>query len=302
MAVRLDKSGTDGTSYSVVAAGGATTDLTNASFAGGAQSRTGWVGINTASGSASGTAVSGTVTVDNLAADSSAAGRGSADANDVFNVSGKVFTGVAGRTLTFGLVGGGVDYAGLSTRVDAGGGLAGTQLTLLAGSNPGSGPAALQSRWRAAGENWPESLFLSDVVDLTGVAGVFAMQMTYLESLLQPGVTEQMLVDQGALHIVWYDTDAGAWVNAVEGNSAVGSNAQSNFQGSWDAFATAHSIDASNLSQFLGSWGVDTTANVAWAVLDHNSEFAVIPEPSTLVLAGLGLLGLLLLWRRRRSG
>ena len=50
----------------------------------------------------------------------------------------------------------------------------------------------------------------------------------------------------------------------------------------------------------LGYWGADTNANVAWAVLNHNSEFAawVIPEP-----AGLGLLGvaLLMVGRRKRS-
>jgi hypothetical protein len=37
------------------------------------------------------------------------------------------------------------------------------------------------------------------------------------------------------------------------------------------------------------SWGVDPANNQAWAVLNHNTDFAVIPEPSTMVIAGLGL-------------
>jgi hypothetical protein len=45
----------------------------------------------------------------------------------------------------------------------------------------------------------------------------------------------------------------------------------------------------------LGSYGIDTVNHEVWAVVDHNSEFAVaqaVPEPSswTALLGGLGLL------------
>ena len=57
----------------------------------------------------------------------------------------------------------------------------------------------------------------------------------------------------------------------------------------------------SNLSLYLGSWGVDTTNDAAWAIIGHNSEFAVVPEPSTIVLAAIGLLGGLWALRRRKT-
>jgi len=42
---------------------------------------------------------------------------------------------------------------------------------------------------------------------------------------------------------------------------------------------------------------VDSANNVVWAVIDHNSEFAVIPEPASLALLAAG--GMLLLRKRR---
>ena len=51
-------------------------------------------------------------------------------------------------------------------------------------------------------------------------------------------------------------------------------------------------LGAWNPGYALGAWGVDTSANVAWLVTNHNSEFAVVPEPSTLLLLLLGGLGL----------
>jgi hypothetical protein len=48
----------------------------------------------------------------------------------------------------------------------------------------------------------------------------------------------------------------------------------------------------------LGDWGVNTANHTVWAVVNHNSQFAVVPEPSTLVLLTAAALGLLS-WRRR---
>ncbi len=53
----------------------------------------------------------------------------------------------------------------------------------------------------------------------------------------------------------------------------------------------------------LGTYGVDVEGGIVWAVLNHNSEFSVVPEPSTGSLAmGAGALLLIAtLWRRRVS-
>ncbi|MDD4890488.1 MAG: autotransporter-associated beta strand repeat-containing protein [Phycisphaerae bacterium] len=44
----------------------------------------------------------------------------------------------------------------------------------------------------------------------------------------------------------------------------------------------------------VGDWGVDTASHTAWVVLDHASDFAVVPEPATLgflILGGLCMTG-----------
>lgn len=91
----------------------------------------------------------------------------------------------------------------------------------------------------------------------------------------------------------WLDTDIGSatynqWVNAVEGNDggmpvffARGYNAATDFH--------------------LGYYGVDLNTGSVWAVLNHNSDFAIIPEPSTGALLALALGGILFHRRWQRS-
>jgi len=133
----------------------------------------------------------------------------------------------------------------------------------------------------------------------TGQTDPFALQIKYDPSQLsQPEATAALL---GYIHLDWLDdTGTQYWHNAVEGNYGLGTQVFTNVPSSWDTFASGHGITDNNLGLFLGSWGVDTKNHVAWAVLDHNSEFAVTPEPGSAVLGGLGLIALFAVARRRR--
>ncbi len=121
----------------------------------------------------------------------------------------------------------------------------------------------------------------SDVFSLTGTAtDIFVLQL---------GIDS---VSSG--YALGWLNGSDTWVNAVEGNSATGGSAIAGYAGSFASSGAAATAD------YLGSWGYDATANTVWAVLDHNSEFAVlVPEPSTCALLGLAL-GLSAFRRRGR--
>jgi len=122
----------------------------------------------------------------------------------------------------------------------------------------------------------------SDVLGLTNTAGTIQI----LEIAYDPSILGS--ITPADLFLGWDDN--GAWVNAIDGNTgSAGGSAVFNQTGSLGSLGILATSD------FLGSWGRDTTTNTAWAVIDHNSDFAVIavPEPATLALlgvaAGLGL-------------
>lgn len=97
-------------------------------------------------------------------------------------------------------------------------------------------------------------------------------------------------------YLAWLDGDY--WVNAVEGNTeAAGSQAVGGYAGSWADFTG--DLTGWSLDTVLGSYGFDAANSVAWAVLDHNSQFAVVPEPGTWLML-LSLLACGLVQRRRR--
>jgi len=188
-------------------------------------------------------------------------------------------------------------YDGLSGTSDK---LLGSVARLLDGDNSNGPATTVMTTWRSrTGTELPSnssSPLASDVVDLMGSAGdVFVMELTYDQGQVS---TEANSALSGALHLAWLD--GGVWKRAIEGNTGTNTTIPAflNYQGSWAA---------SEAGLILGAWGIDTVNKVAWAVLDHSGEFAVVaeavvPEPSTFLLGVLGI-GMLALsaWRCRRN-
>jgi hypothetical protein len=175
------------------------------------------------------------------------------------------------------------DLSGLESHTARGtGGALGTSAELLDGTADSAGLVSQTWRLRSGSGAEAADKVYSDVIDLTTPTGTnpFVLQLSYSEADLS-GMAE------GDLLLGWLDTESGDFVNAIMGN-ADGGAFQSFVAGAWsESYATA------------GYYGVDTTDNKVWAVIDHNSEFAVIPEPNTIGL--LLLMGAVTFFRKLRT-
>lgn len=151
-----------------------------------------------------------------------------------------------------------------------------TTATILSGTASSDGSIVSEFHDISIAHN--DGIRISDVFSLSGVPVISGLErdaFTLELFSLTP-------VDDSSF-IAWLDSND-TWVNAVNGN--IGASTPTFVAGAWNA------------AYGLGTYGVDTANNTVWAVLNHNSDFAVVPEPGAFTLAFLGL-GILLVCRGR---
>jgi len=240
-------------------------------------------------------------------------------------ITGGTLNASFGPTLSTGSIAAGGSYAGLQTQLGNGGGSIGNSFALiLAGTNGTGAGTTVTETWRSrasseiaagAGGTLPAGgvpLF-SDVVNLAGTApsggaaSSYALEMSYDPNQVALGTQGVAYAASNGFLYLGYRNPSGSWVNAIQGNNGgtqdngwQGPNAVSDYQGSWASFVAGPGA-GDTLASLLGSWGVNTVNNTVWAVVDHNSEFAAVPEPGTLALLAAGVVALGVAYRRRKA-
>ena len=190
--------------------------------------------------------------------------------NTINNNGGTILMATSTMALAANL-GSGSQYKGVE-RVSTG--LIGTSTASLLAGNAG-GARSVTSSWSSDAHG--NAGVKSDVLTLNGTGNdLFVLQMS------STGVVADAC-------LAWYNPGTNQWVNAVLGND-----------GGTGTLGASYTTAFNQGTMFsLGSWGVDAANGVVWAVINHNSEFAVavVPEPAVPALLALG--GLTLLRRRR---
>jgi len=136
-------------------------------------------------------------------------------------------------------------------------------------------------------------LLTSDTLSIDGLDGTtFLLVMNSALDIPENASSENF-------YLGWFDTLDNTWKNSVFGNhETAGSLAGDYSNTSYQSFLSSNG--GWNASNMLGAYGFDAASNQVWAVIDHNSEFGVVPEPSTYALLILGGLAAVIAVRRKQ--
>jgi hypothetical protein len=207
-----------------------------------------------------------------------------------YNTSdGVVGIAVASPTTLTRPIAGGSGFAGVRLRIGEGA----ANVARLRGGVAG-GDRSLDLSYEAGGSfaiNGARPV--GNALNLSGTeSDVFVLELTYDDAdLVAAGVASG-----AGLILYWRDPVSGNFKNSVLGNQPPGGR---------PFFGTSYSqyLADQGGTFTLGDYGDDPTTNTVWAVLNHNSLFAVapVPEPTALSL-GLAAFAALALQHRRRAG
>lgn len=155
----------------------------------------------------------------------------------------------------------------------------------------------------------------------------FVLSSTYTQADFDAtfSLTELEELINGCLFLGWLNTsidgdpnsvgDGDRWVNAVQGNyDNMPDNPNRHHEhgvigqaiiGTVEEYIAGTATSIAGLTKEagtirVGDWGGDPDDNVVWACIDHNSDFAVVPEPSTYALI-IGTICLVSVALRRRK-
>ena len=132
---------------------------------------------------------------------------------------------------------------------------------------------------------------IANTVSQTIVSGPFHQRVTQTAILPSTGA------------YAWHP-QAGNWVDSSQPSSQpyIGSF-QSFLNSTYLEGGQTHYFYEHSLDELRGTWGIDTSTDTAWAVLDvGNGIFAVVPEPATIRLLAACLMTVAVgFWWRRRS-
>ncbi len=191
----------------------------------------------------------------------------------------------------------GGSYANMANATSSFGNGRATAASVLGGTvgAPSAG-TTLATSFATASSAANDGLRLSDVYSFSGTgADIFVLQLSMTS------------VATGS-YLGWLNTATNEWVNAVEGNTGNNATAaQQGFLGSYADFLTAY--QGEQLADYIGAYGVDASTDpdtgtqtvTVWAVLNHNSDFAIVPEPSTWALLAAALLGAVVMALQRKA-
>ena len=155
----------------------------------------------------------------------------------------------------------------------------------------------------------------------------FALEAYYTQHDYDLTYSQDELTEliNGCLFLGWLNTsidgdgssvsDSDRWVHAVQGNfDNMPDNPNRHHEhgvigqaiiGTLEDYLNGTVTSIAGLSKEsgqmrVGDHGGDPDTNVVWAIIDHNSDFAVIPEPSSYALIG-GIIGLVVVLLKRRK-